>query len=81
MLFRSDCYIKNDSSKSDYDAEKIQAFIENPKKKADKNDLMYIIRQNARKKDKSGNNIFKDLNKIKHDWENCQPPTTEVEGL
>ena len=66
-----DCYIKNNSSKSDYDAEKIQAFIENPKKKADKNDLMYIIRQNAWKKDKSGNNIFKDLNKIKHDWENC----------
>ena len=32
---------------------------------------MYIIKQNAWKKEKSGNNIFKDLNKIKHDWENC----------
>ena len=66
-----DYYVKNNSSKSDYDAEKIQAFVDNPKKKADKQDLMYIINQNAWKKEKAGNNLFKDLNKIKHDWENC----------
>lgn len=66
-----DYFIKNNSSESDYDTEKIQAFIDDPKKKADKKDLMYIIKQNAWKKEKSGNNIFKDLNKIKHDWENC----------
>ena len=66
-----DYFIKNNSSESDYDTEKIQAFIDDPKKKADKKDLMYIIKQNAWKKEKAGNNIFKDLNKIKHDWENC----------
>ena len=62
-------YLAGLDPKSEYDMEKKKSFDDNPDKKADKGDLMYVIRHNSWK-DKNSN-IFKDLNKIKHDWENC----------
>ena len=64
-----DYYLAGLDPKSEYDMEKKKSFDDNPDKKADKGDIMYAIRNNLWKKKDS--NIFKDLNKIKHDWENC----------
>lgn len=62
-------YLSELNPESEHDMEKKRSFEDNPNKKADKGDLMYVIRNNSWKK--KDDIIFKDLNKIKHDWENC----------